>query len=125
MKKMDLFYNEVYLEDKYSNFIEKNLEGFFEDGKKNDEENFRVNLVFGFFFSILNNICLISNKLAKNKKIGHVLFIGNFLKNNVCSELIISDLYEKLNKKNNYNSVPLFLEIEGFLGSFSCLNKTN
>ena len=123
MKKMDKFYQENYLKDKECNFMDKNLKNSFSKNK-NDEEYYKLNLIFGFFFSILNNICLISNKLAKNKKINHVLFIGNFLKNNISSEIIITDLYSKLNEKNNFHSTPLFLEIEGFLGSFYCLNKT-
>lgn len=56
-------------------------------------------MVSSFSFEIINNICDISFLLAKQNKIRHVLFIGNFLKNNTMGIKRINENFSRLSKK--------------------------
>ena len=101
-----------------------NLEGGGNENlkKNNYEKKFVMKLIYGFYLRILNNIALLSFNLSKIKKCDNIVFIGNFLKDHTFSKIIINNIIKKLNLIHKVNKIPIFLEIDGFLGSFTCLD---
>ena len=106
---------ENFLKDSFNKKIESKVE------KCEDNEKYVMKLIYSFYLRILNNIALLSFNCAKIKKCDNIVFIGNFLKDHAFSKIILNNIINKLNSFHKVNKTPIFLEIDGFLGSFTCL----
>ena len=75
-----------------------------------------------FYIHLIRNLCLISFLNAQKFQVSSVVYTGNFLKGNYLAKNMISEIFRQKSDESKLKLRPIFLEVDGFLGSYTCLN---